>query len=86
MDNPLNKKFILNDLWIVPTADVCLKNYSELSALMFFESRIYAEVYDDLLVFSFYRSLLIIYTLFFLYSSNCSMNETIITGTWLTVY
>lgn len=59
-------------MWVIPTADVCLKNYMDLSGLMFFESRIFAEVYDDLLVFSFYRSLLIIYILFFLYATYCS--------------
>lgn len=73
-------------MWIIPTADVCLKDYVNLSALMFFESRIFAEVYDDLLVFSFYRSLLIIYILFLYYATYCSQNNTIFTGTWLTVY
>lgn len=59
-------------MWVIPTSDVCLKNYMDLSGLMFFESRIFAEVYDDLLVFSFYRSLLILYSLFLIYSTNCS--------------
>ncbi|CAD8169381.1 unnamed protein product [Paramecium pentaurelia] len=86
LDNPLNRKFLQNEMWIIPTADVCLKDYVNLSALMFFESRIFAEVYDDLLVFSFYRSLLIIYILFLYYATYCSQNNTIFTGTWLTVY
>ncbi|CAD8115930.1 unnamed protein product [Paramecium sonneborni] len=86
LDNPLNRKFLQNEMWVVPTTDICLKNYLDLSGLMFFESRIFAEVYDDLLVFSFYRSLLIIYILFFSYASYCSQNQTIFTGVWLTVY
>lgn len=72
LDNPLKKTHIIKDMWQLPTADICLTNFEDLCGLFFFESRIFAEVYDDLLVFSFYRSLLILYSLFLIYSTNCS--------------
>lgn len=56
----------------MPTSDICIYNFEDFCGLMFFESRIFAEVYDDLLVFSFYRSLLILYSLFLMYSTNCA--------------
>lgn len=86
LENPLRKTHFMRDMWVIPTADICVTTFEDLNALLFFESRIYAEVYDDLLVFSFYRSLLILYILFFMHSQNCSQNNLLLEGSWLTVY
>ncbi|CAK69401.1 unnamed protein product (macronuclear) [Paramecium tetraurelia] len=86
MENPLKKVYAIKDVQKMPTSDICINNFEDLCGLMFFESRIFAEVYDDLLVFSFYRSLLILYSLFLMYSTNCAQNYQLIEGGWLTVY
>ncbi|CAD8127655.1 unnamed protein product [Paramecium sonneborni] len=86
LENPLKKFNCIKDVQKMPTSDICISSFEDLCGLIFFESRILAEVYDDLLVFSFYRSLLILYCLFFMYSTNCSQNYQLIEGSWLTVY
>ncbi|CAD8192211.1 unnamed protein product [Paramecium pentaurelia] len=86
MENPLKKINTIKDVQKMPTSDICINNFEDFCGLMFFESRIFAEVYDDLLVFSFYRSLLILYSLFLMYSTNCAQNYQLIEGGWLTVY
>ena len=72
LENPLKRLNNIKDIQRMATSDICVNSFEDLCGLMFFESRIFAEVYDDLLVFSFYRSLLILYALFLIYSTNCS--------------
>ncbi|CAD8108619.1 unnamed protein product [Paramecium sonneborni] len=86
LENPLKRSYNIRDIQRMATSDICVNNFEDLCGLMFFESRIFAEVYDDLLVFSFYRSLLILYALFLIYSTNCSQNNQLVEGSWLTVY
>ena len=43
------------------TADIIIKKFSDLENVFFHLSRIYAELVDDLLAFSFYRGLKISY-------------------------
>jgi hypothetical protein len=68
----LRKVFELRSWWDLPTAELVIRNVKDLLPLMLFESRLFAELIDDLLVFSFYRSLVLVYslTLYNIYQNN----------------
>jgi hypothetical protein len=65
LDNPARKTIDNHAQYRVPFADILVSQVSDILSLVYNESRVMAELNEDILAFYFYRSLVWVYLAFF---------------------